>query len=217
MAKQKKGKESKSPNLHGIYKEYVLEKEGRPKSAYHLSRHAGIEENKIYDTYGSVEAIEVEIMKGYVQDTLADLKSDKNYPQFSVREKLLGFFFTLTSKLKAERSFLKVLAQCPGGKSLKSLKEVKRIYKSFTYELIAQGYESGEVEDRPLVAKAYPEMFWACYGYIMGFWFKDNSAGFERTDAAIEKSVNLLFDALSKGFVDGLFDFGRFHMQEAQL
>jgi hypothetical protein len=44
----------------------------------------------------------------------------------------------------------------------------------------------------------------------MDFWIKDNSKGFEATDAAIEKSVNLGFDLVGPGPLDSIIDFGRF-------
>ena len=47
----------------------------------------------------------------------------------------------------------------------------------------------------------------------MLFWKEDNSPGFEKTDAAIEKSVNLAFDLIGKGAVDSAIDFAKFMYQ----
>jgi hypothetical protein len=46
--------------------------------------------------------------------------------------------------------------------------------------------------------------------FVIGFWIKDNSQGFEKTDAAIEKAVNLSFDLLGKNIADSAFDFAKF-------
>jgi hypothetical protein len=50
-------------------------------------------------------------------------------------------------------------------------------------------------------------------GFLLLFWRDDESAGFEKTDAAIEKSVNLAFDLIGKGAVDSAFDFAKFLYQ----
>jgi hypothetical protein len=49
--------------------------------------------------------------------------------------------------------------------------------------------------------------------FLLIFWKDDTSAGFEKTDAAIEKSVNLAFDLIGKGAVDSIFDFAKFLYQ----
>jgi hypothetical protein len=50
-------------------------------------------------------------------------------------------------------------------------------------------------------------------GFVIHFWKQDDSAGFEKTDAVIEKSVNLAFDLISKGAVDSAIDFAKFMYQ----
>ena len=56
------------------------------------------------------------------------------------------------------------------------------------------------------------------YGYVdefflLLFWKDDESPGFEKTDAAVEKSVNLAFDLIGKGAVDSFIDFAKFLYQ----
>jgi hypothetical protein len=52
--------------------------------------------------------------------------------------------------------------------------------------------------------------------FVLMFWVKDESAEFEKTDEAIEKSVNLAFDLMGKGVVDNVFEFGKFLFQQAK-
>jgi len=49
--------------------------------------------------------------------------------------------------------------------------------------------------------------------FVIGFWIKDDSIAFEKTDAAIEKAVNLSFDLMGKGPLDAMLDFGKFLYQ----
>jgi hypothetical protein len=76
---------------------------------------------------------------------------------------------------------------------------------------VAKG--KGEVATRPVLDKRYPHLFWLHLGFILLFWKQDSSAGFENTDAAIEKSVNLAFDLIGKGAVDSAIDFAKFLYQ----
>jgi len=50
-------------------------------------------------------------------------------------------------------------------------------------------------------------------GFLLVFWKEDESPGFEKTDAAVEKSVNLAFDLIGKGAVDSFIDFAKFLYQ----
>ena len=49
--------------------------------------------------------------------------------------------------------------------------------------------------------------------FLLNFWIKDTSKGFEATDAAIEKSVTLGFKLMGENMLDQVFDFGKFMFQ----
>ena len=48
----------------------------------------------------------------------------------------------------------------------------------------------------------------------MKFWINDRSAAFEKTDAAIEKSVQTVFALFDNGALDKLIDFEKFLWEE---
>jgi hypothetical protein len=75
------------------------------------------------------------------------------------------------------------------------------------------GKTRGEVAARPYLDKQYPALFWFHLGFVLLFWKDDDSAGFEKTDAAVEKSVNLAFDLIGKGALDTAIDFAKFIYQ----
>ena len=52
--------------------------------------------------------------------------------------------------------------------------------------------------------------------FILKFWSNDESPNFEKTDAAIEKSVTLAFDLIGKGILDNALDFGKFLYQNSK-
>ncbi|MFN9518224.1 MAG: TetR/AcrR family transcriptional regulator, partial [Bacteroidota bacterium] len=54
---------------------------------------------------------------------------------------------------------------------------------------------------------------WANLLFVMGFWLKDSSNAFEKTDEAIERSVNLAFDLMGRSPLDSMIEFGKFLFQ----
>ena len=64
------------------------------------------------------------------------------------------------------------------------------------------------------ITDRYDEALWLQVMFVFRFWLKDDSPGFwKKTDAAIEKSVNLAFDLMGKSAVDSFVDFAKFLFQ----
>jgi len=53
------------------------------------------------------------------------------------------------------------------------------------------------------------------FAFVLNFWIKDQSAGFEKTDEAIEKGVNVTFDFFQRSPIDNLLEYGKFLAQNA--
>jgi hypothetical protein len=198
-----------------VYIDYLLNHGTRPVSVYKFCVDLGIKEEEFYDHFGSFTGLERHIWKNFIDKTILRLKADESFATFSAREKVLAFYYTFFEELKLNRSF--VLLQLDNHKSLELipdfLKDFKAAYEGFIDEILTAGKTNGEVANRPYLDKRYPQVFWFHMGFLMLFWKEDNSAGFEKTDAAIEKSVNLAFDLISKGAVDSAIDFAKFLYQ----
>ncbi|NBP71076.1 MAG: hypothetical protein EBU52_20350 [Cytophagia bacterium] len=80
-------------------------------------------------------------------------------------------------------------------------------------QIIGEGISREEVAKRPFIDKRYPNLFWVHMTFFLMFWKDDNSKGFEKTDAFVEKSVNLAFDLIGKGALDSAIDFLKFLYQ----
>jgi hypothetical protein len=93
------------------------------------------------------------------------------------------------------------------------IKDFKSSFDTFMTGVLAEGKANGEVAARPYLDKGYPHLFWLHLAFIIQFWKDDTSQGFEKTDAVIEKSVNLAFDLIGKGAVDSALDFAKFMYQ----
>jgi hypothetical protein len=146
---------------------------------------------------------------------LLRLKADESYARFSAREKILAFYYTFFEDLKSSRSFVLLQLEQHRRPELtpEFLKDFKATYEDYVEGVLTIGQGNGEVAKRPYVDKRYPQVFWVQMGFLLLFWKDDNSAAFEQTDAAIEKSVNLAFDLIGKGAIDTAFDFAKFLYQ----
>jgi hypothetical protein len=201
--------------IKSAYVETVLTQGSRPVSVYKFCIDLGIKEEDFYNVYGSFDGLEKQIWKGFIDITINRLKSDKAFHSFTSREKILAFYFTLLEELKSRRSY--VLFQLDHSRKFEFvpeyLKGFKQEFELFFESILNSGKGNGEIATRPVLDKRYPQLFWLHLGFILLFWKEDSSAGFEKTDAAIEKSVNLAFDLIGKGAVDSAIDFGKFLYQ----
>lgn len=223
MEKAKKtSKKSAQPvsaeTIIAAYQEHVLMEGKQPSTVFRFCRDIGIQEADFYKIAGSFEALERLIWTGYMEKTIARLEGDSDYTNFSAREKMLAFYFTLAEELKSNRSFCVLLLNrhpklevVPG-----FLKTFKSRFEEFVDIVLNDGKTKGEVAERPYLDKRYPQLFWVHLALLLMFWKGDDSAGFEKTDAFIEKSVNLAFDLIGKGAVDSAIDFGKFLYQTSK-
>lgn len=201
--------------LMARFKEYVLQKEGAADSVYQFSKYLNIEEAAFYDHFSSLRAIKKQIWRQYFDETLARLQPDEVYLNYTVREKLLAFFYTFFELLKGDRSFVVKTT----GSTLRStlsneyLDDFKTQYFNYINEIIAEGKESGEIADRLLIGKQYAQGLWLQFLFLLNFWVKDESKGFEKTDAAIEKAINLSADLMGRSALDSFTDFAKFVYQ----
>jgi hypothetical protein len=201
--------------IKSAYIEYVLTHGSRPVSVYKFCLDLGIREEEFYNVFGSFDGLENHIWKGFIDKTVGRLRSDKAFHAFITREKVLAFYFTLLEELKSNRSF--VLFQLDNSRKFELvpdyIKGFKAEFESFFESTLNVAKGKGEVASRPILDKRYPQLFWLHLGFILLFWKQDSSPGFEKTDAAIEKSVNLAFDLIGKGAVDSAIDFAKFLYQ----
>lgn len=197
------------------YIEYLLNHGERPPSVFKFAHDLGISESDFYDRFGSFQGVERAVWKDFFERTLQRLLSETAYPTFSMREKLLAFYYTLFEELRANRSFAMLQLERRPRTPLvpEFLKDFKAAFESYVGNLLTEGKVSGEIANRPYMEQTYPKLFWVQMAFLLMFWKDDQSPAFEQTDAAIEKAVNLSFDLIGKGAVDTAFDFAKFLFQ----
>nr|WKN37825.1 TetR family transcriptional regulator C-terminal domain-containing protein [Tunicatimonas sp. TK19036] len=217
--KNKQAPEDQAANLKEAYIDYLLEYGQAPPSVYQFTKRQKMKEAAFYDYFNSFTALEKEIWKGFLEETITRIQSDPVYMEYSVREKLLAFYYTFIEILKNNRSYVMVrLEHMPSpGRRLPNnnvFSNLKGAFIDYANELIAEGKEIGEIVDRPIIGNRYDEGLWRQLQFVIYFWVKDDSPGFEKTDAAIEKAVNLSFDIMGRGPIDAAVDFAKFLYQQ---
>lgn len=197
------------------YIDHILNNGKPPASVYRFATDLGIREEEFYQYYGSFQGLERQIWKGFIERTVVRLNADENFTNFSARDKLLTFYYSFFEELKTNRSFVLIQLQKQRTPELmpEFLKDFKTVYINFVDGIVNMGKANGEIAKRPFFDKRYPSVFWYHMAFLLLFWRDDNSAGFEKTDAAIEKSVNLAFEFIGKGAVDSVIDFAKFLYQ----
>jgi AcrR family transcriptional regulator len=211
----------KAAKIQEAYIDYVLENGHEPPSVYQFMKKLRMKEATFYEHFNSFTALQKEIWREYFNETLKRIQSDQVYPTYSVREKLLAFYFTWIELLKANRSYVMYCLKTitPLERDLARnrgtfLAGFKQDFLDYANELLAEGKESNEIVERPLISKMYDEGLWRQLLFVLNFWVRDDSQGFEQTDAAIEKAVNLSFDVMGRGAVDAAIDLARFLYQK---
>ncbi len=212
-----KAKTQVSPEekIKKAYVEHVLEHGTRPASIFKFVKELKIKEEVFYESFNSFENIDKQIWLDLFQETINRLHTDEVFEEYSVREKLLAFFYTWIEVLKSQRSFILETtpkAQKPDLKPA-NLNYVRDAYKEYINDFMLEEKETEEVKTRPYISDRYEDAIWVQFLFLINFWIKDDSRGFEKTDAAIEKSVNLAFDLMGRGPLDTMVDFGKFLFQ----
>lgn len=194
------------------YKDHLLTEGQRPTSVFKFSKSLGITETGFYAHFSSFAAIEKAIWKKLFDQTLAQVQAEEVYAGYSVREKLLAFYFTWIEVLKSQRSY--VLLVWGHAHRLdwmpQDMQSLKDPFFAYVQELVAEGYEKGELVNRPVLSERYADALWLQFGHITRFWVKDDSPGFENTDALIEKSVHLGVDLMGTSTLDTALDLAKF-------
>lgn len=216
MATKNTATKNTEDKIIGLYMDYVLEHEKEPKSVFKFCKENKVKEEDFYAHFGSFEALKTHIWNKFFANTIDLIQKNKEYEGFSNKDKMLTFFFTFFELLTLNRSYVLFSLQDKRNMmdKLKELKGLRLHIKEFATELI----DEANAEKNFRLTKRSPQLFsegaWVQFLFLLKFWMDDSSAGFEKTDLAIEKSVTTIFDVFENTPLDSLLDFGKFLYKE---
>lgn len=211
-----KAKKVTKETIITMFMDYVLENEKVPKSVYKFCKVNAIEESDFYLHFGSIDAIKKGIWDTFYMNTVSVIEKNKEYQEFTNRDKMLTFFYTFFEVLTLNRSYVLFIMESASGsfRNMEQLKGLRKNIKEFSKGLIADGNANKSSK----ITKHNPQLFsegaWLQTMFLMNFWKSDDSAAFEKTDVAIEKSVNTIFDVFDNTPLENILDFGKFLYKE---
>jgi AcrR family transcriptional regulator len=202
--------------LIAMYMDYVLEHEQRPKTVYKFSKENKIKEEEFYNFYGSFEGLQKGIWERFYEHTINMLNKSPEFETFTNREKMLTFYYTFFEMLTANRSYVlfSLKEHESQMKNLEQLKGLRKKVKSFARDLIQDENSEKAISALQQSERIFSEAAWVQLMFLMKFWMDDNSAQFESTDVAIEKSVNTVFDVFDNTPLERVIDLGKFLWKE---
>ena len=202
--------------IYDAYSTQVLEHEKEPKSVYLFCKKNKIEETDFYNSFASLEDIKESIFSKFFDNAYTLIIKEKGFDAQVPKEKLLSFYFTFFEVLLINRSYVLFILSNSGEKmqKLSSLRRLRNSFKQFASGLIEQGNTS-----KQSILTKHPELIfsegaWLQLLFLLKFWMEDSSPSFEKTDIAIEKSVQTVFELFDNTPLDSVIDFGKFLWNE---
>ncbi len=199
-----------------IYMEFVLMNEV-PNNVFAFCKKNDIQEEDFYKHFGSLDGLKKSIWAAFYLNVESLLLKNEDYQSYSSREKLLTFYYTIFELFTANRSYVLFALdeeQHHKWKNLKQLAKLRDKILDFGTELIENDNESKNLKILKKPVKVVAEAVWLQFLFLLKFWKDDDSPSFEKTDVAIEKSVNTVFDIFDNTPLENILDFGKFLWKE---
>jgi len=182
-----------------------------PRSVARFCKGLGITEAVFFKQFPSLHAVEKAFWRHWISDVISAVEEGDDWQEFAARERYLAFLFALTQSANERRSLLlerfhdiSPLSH-PG-----ALEGMRGEFLEFARRLIDHGTSSGEIAERRGLTALYPGILYVHLRWVIDQHLKDESEGFERTDAFIEKTVTLAFDLFRSQALDSAADLLRF-------
>ena len=200
------------------YVKYCLKSGHAPANVFLFCETLNLTESEFYNHFSSLEKLEEYVLVSRWETIAANFAADEQFASYSITEKMLTLHFAFIESVREIRSYL--LWKYQDWKNpmdqIKGLMGLRSAFQATVSPLLDAASISGEVPDRKVISKLNVEALGMNLAFVLHFWLKDDSADFERTDACIEKSVQLTMDFVGRNAVDKLFDLGKFLFQGFQ-
>ena len=182
-----------------------------PRSAGRFCKGLGITEAVFFKHFPSLHAVEKALWRDWISSIITTMEEGEDWGEFTARERYLAFLFALTQSASESRSLL--LERFHDISPLShpaALEGLRGEFLDFAHRIVERGRETGEVADRWGLTGLYPGILYIHLRWVIDQYLKDESEGFERTDAFIEKTVTLAFDLFRSQALDSAADLLRF-------
>lgn len=182
-----------------------------PRSVARFCKGLGITEALFFKHFPSLHAVEKAFWRHWITGVITAIEQGGDWQDFTARERYLAFLFALTQSATERRSLL--LERFHDISPLAhpaALEGMRAEFLEFARRIVDHGTSSGEIAERRGLTNLYPGILYVHLRWVIDQWIKDESEGFERTDAFIEKTVALAFDLFRSQALDSAADLLRF-------
>lgn len=193
------------------YEECLLTEGKPPASVTVFCKALKIKEASFYAEFSSLEAVERAIWGEWMNGLIEAISSGKEWESFSAKERYLAFLYGFVGSALEKRSLLlNSFSKSCHHENLPRLNSLKQAFTDFASEIVSHGVEQNEIANRGPLLSLYPEVLYIHWRLVLDHYLKDESSGYERTDAFIEKSVEFAFDLFKSQAIDSAADLARF-------
>lgn len=199
------------------YGDYLLSEGKRPVNVHSFMKKLGYEEGDFYQYFSGFESIEREFLVYFFKQSLELTKETEDYQALTSREKLLNFYFIFFENLNMNRSLVLMILDTDVKSKIINLKYLKAQYLEFVQTLDFSSWKAFDKLPEGLkskISKPQEQALWVHFLSVLKFWKNDLSAGFEKTDMYIEKSMNTGFELMENSLIEKMVDLGKFLFYE---
>jgi hypothetical protein len=199
-----------------LYMDEVLETQKKPVSVFHFVKGKDFTEAEFYNFFGTLEGLEKEIFRMFFANTVDLLHKNTDYPEYTMKNKMLSFYFTFFEVLTANRSYVlqSLTSHQNPIRNLTQLSLLRESFKEYVSEILTDDYRLEQEKLQKYQEKTIQETAWLQLMMTIKFWTDDSSPAFEKTDIFIEKSVNASFELMNVAPLNHLIDLGKFLFKE---
>jgi hypothetical protein len=199
-----------------LYMDEVLETQKKPVSVFHFVKGKDFTEAEFYNFFGTLEGLEKEIFRMFFANTVDLLHKNTDYPEYTMKNKMLSFYFTFFEVLTANRSYVlqSLTSHQNPIRNLTQLSLLRESFKEYVSEILTDDYRLEQEKLQKYQEKTIQETAWLQLMMTIKFWADDSSPAFEKTDIFIEKSVNASFELMNVAPLNHLIDLGKFLFKE---
>ena len=182
-----------------------------PETVFGFCKRLDLPEREFFREFASLHAVESAYWEQNIHRVILSVESGAEWAEFDARQRLLSFLYAFFEDSLNHRSvMLSRLAKLGPLARPDFLRGFESRFKAFGKGIVAQGIASGEIAERGRLSVLYPEVLYLHLRGVIDFNLRDESRGYERTDAFIEKTVAVAFDLLRTQVFDSALDLARF-------
>lgn len=181
-----------------------------PDSVIQLCNQLEINEKDFFTEFPSFQAVEKAFWGDRIVEVIYAVTAGEEYETFTAKQRFQTVIFAFLEKSLEYRSLILIRFVCGPVKKPRELEKFEKEFKSFCEGILKHGRETGEVAERGKLDALVPEGLYMAFRSAIEYHLHDESDGYERSDAYVEKTTQLAFDLIKTQAVDSAFDLARF-------